>query len=60
VATALVSAAIRREETRGAHWREDFPAAREEFRGHLVSRLSADGTLESSFVPLASTPGDSW
>ena len=37
VATALVAAAQLREETRGAHWREDFPAASDHWRGHLVT-----------------------
>ena len=46
VASCLVAAALRREETRGAHWREDFPDARDEWRGHLLTRLAADGTLE--------------
>ncbi|MCU1595383.1 MAG: L-aspartate oxidase [Frankiales bacterium] len=40
VATALVAAAQRREETRGAHWREDFPLASDSWRGHLVTTLS--------------------
>lgn len=40
VATALVAAALRREETRGAHWREDFPLASEAWRGHLVTTLT--------------------
>jgi L-aspartate oxidase len=40
VATALVSAAARREETRGAHWREDHPEAQDAWRGHLVTTLS--------------------
>lgn len=40
VATALVAAALRREETRGAHWREDFPVASEAWRGHLVTTLT--------------------
>jgi L-aspartate oxidase len=39
VASALVAAATRREETRGAHWREDFPQASEAWRGHLVTTL---------------------
>jgi L-aspartate oxidase len=39
VAAALVAAALRREETRGAHWREDFPAASDAWRGHLVTTL---------------------
>jgi L-aspartate oxidase len=42
VATALVAAALRREETRGAHWREDFPESSDAWRGHLVTTL--DGT----------------
>ena len=40
VATALVAAASRREETRGAHWREDFPLASDAWRGHLVTTLA--------------------
>jgi L-aspartate oxidase len=40
VATALVAAALRREETRGAHWREDFPLASDAWRGHLVTTLN--------------------
>ena len=47
VATALVSAAARREETRGAHWREDHPDAADSWRGHLVTTLA--GTV---FEPL--------
>jgi L-aspartate oxidase len=39
VACALVSAALRREETRGAHWREDYPLASDAWRGHLVTTL---------------------
>ena len=34
-----------REETRGSHWREDFPDRDDEhWRAHLVTRL-ADGTI---------------
>ncbi len=40
VATALVVAAARREETRGAHWREDHPDASDLWHGHLVTTLS--------------------
>ena len=40
VATALVAAAARREETRGAHWREDHPEADDAWRGHLVTTLA--------------------
>ena len=40
VASALVAAAFAREETRGAHWREDFPTASDAWRGHLVTTLA--------------------
>jgi L-aspartate oxidase len=42
VASLIVTAARRREETRGSHWREDFPDASEAWRGHLVSVLAGD------------------
>ena len=48
VALALVEAALRREETRGSHWREDFPEPREEWLGHLVTVLR-DGRLVTRF-----------
>jgi len=41
VAGALVRAALTREETRGCHWREDFPAASDEWLGHVL--VSLDG-----------------
>jgi L-aspartate oxidase len=40
VATALVAAAARREETRGAHWREDHPETDPAWCGHLVTTLA--------------------
>ncbi len=40
LASALVAAAARREETRGAHWREDFPLPDDAWRGHLVTTLA--------------------
>ena len=40
VAAALVAAAARREETRGTHWREDFPEVSDAWRGHLVTTLA--------------------
>jgi L-aspartate oxidase len=54
VATALVHAARRREETRGSHWRDDFPDRDDEnWRGHLDTTMQA-GALTTEFVPLAS------
>jgi L-aspartate oxidase len=48
VATALVQAARLREETRGAHWRDDFPERDDEhWRGHLDTTMRPDGTLST-------------
>jgi L-aspartate oxidase len=49
VASALVAAATLREETRGCHWREDFPSLDDRWRGHFVSRLEPDGSLSTEY-----------
>ncbi|MDP9094818.1 MAG: L-aspartate oxidase [Actinomycetota bacterium] len=50
VASVLVHAARLREETRGSHWRDDFPATDDEqWRGHLDIRLLPDGGLHAEF-----------
>ncbi|RKS70759.1 L-aspartate oxidase [Actinomadura pelletieri DSM 43383] len=52
VASAIVAAALRREETRGSHWREDFPERCDEaWRGHLVTRLVGN-ELTTTYEPL--------
>jgi L-aspartate oxidase len=52
VATALVAAAWRREETRGCHWREDFPSASPRWRGHLLAGLDPAGRLTGTWEAL--------
>jgi L-aspartate oxidase len=52
VASALVAAAVRREETRGCHWREDFPDARSEWLGHLLAGIGPDGRIEEEWQSL--------
>jgi L-aspartate oxidase len=53
VAAALVQAALVREETRGAHWRDDHPERDDEhWRGHLDTALAPDGTLTTAFEEL--------
>lgn len=53
IATALTHVAALREETRGGHFREDFPEADPDWLGRLVSVLSPTGVLCTRFVPLA-------
>jgi L-aspartate oxidase len=52
VAAALVGAATCRRGTRGCHWRNDFPTAREEWHGHLLTRLTEAGELDLTWEHL--------
>ncbi|MEV4755731.1 L-aspartate oxidase [Micromonospora sp. NPDC049559] len=53
VASALVAAAYAREETRGCHWREDFPVARPQWLGHLVESIGSGGTVGQTWEALS-------
>ncbi|WP_433247440.1 L-aspartate oxidase [Streptosporangium sp. CA-135522] len=51
VASALVAAARNREETRGSHWREDFPERNDAWwLGHLDVTLTTEG-MTMTYVP---------
>jgi L-aspartate oxidase len=47
LAMLVAKAALWREESRGGHFRTDFPEHREEFRVHSVQRLGADITASA-------------
>ncbi|MCU0596419.1 MAG: hypothetical protein MUC98_13295, partial [Desulfobacterota bacterium] len=49
----ILEAALRREETRGAHSRTDFPNQGEKWKGSQVASLGEDHRLEWSFAPAA-------
>ncbi|GFJ90882.1 hypothetical protein Prum_045240 [Phytohabitans rumicis] len=52
VAAALVAAAYARQETRGCHWREDFPLADERWLGHLLGGIGPDGMVTEAWEHL--------
>ena len=53
IASVLVSHARAREETRGSHWREDFPDRDDQrWRVRLVTRVGDDGTLSTREAPV--------
>ncbi|MEO9324328.1 L-aspartate oxidase [Nocardioides sp. C4-1] len=62
ISTVLAEAATLREETRGSHWRDDFPD-RDDARwaGHVDTVMTADGDghcAETTFRPAAATDQD--
>ena len=63
VSRAIVAAAAAREESRGAHWREDFPHTADAAAGLAATRVTLrDGAIALEWQPVAFTrlrPGES-
>ncbi len=66
VAELVIEAALQRRESRGSHWRSDFPEANEELAGHHYvfqvtqeqsNEISLSSTLQDRRVPEDETPG---
>ncbi|MFM1787501.1 MAG: hypothetical protein RL228_1451 [Actinomycetota bacterium] len=56
VATAIALAASTREETRGSHWREDFPNADNSWLKRVLINSDATGNLKVAFEPVPQVP----
>ena len=53
LSSVLTAHALAREETRGSHWREDFPTVDDEnWRVRLVARVDPDGNVHSRREPV--------
>ena len=49
LATVIVSSALIREETRGSHWREDFPYESEAWMKRILQKMNPSGNLSHRF-----------
>jgi fumarate reductase flavoprotein subunit len=62
VAEAIVHSALRREESRGAHQRTDFPARDDRrYLAHSLASRGADGSCRVDYLPVTITrwpPGE--
>ena len=62
VAQTIIESALRREESRGAHQRTDFPKRDEEhFLAHTLIHREPDGTARIDYLPVTITrwpPGE--
>ncbi len=56
VATAISLAANIREETRGSHWREDFPSSQNSWLKRVIVKSDINGELSISFEPVPQVP----
>jgi L-aspartate oxidase len=57
IASALTESALHRQETRGSHWREDFPDRDDEHWAGHFDTLLVQGSVAISFHPSPATDG---
>ena len=53
LARVIVTSALMREETRGSHWREDFPQESDTWSKRIVEKMDKDGNLTQRFEEVA-------
>ena len=58
VARLIVESALRREESRGGHFRSDFPQTREDWHAHTVLRRGQAHQLVDTVAPAMSHAAD--
>lgn len=56
LSAVLIAAAQARQESRGGHWRSDFPDTDPEWAKRIVTTMQPDGSLVQSFAGLEDTP----
>jgi L-aspartate oxidase len=52
LATAIVRSALQRTESRGSHWRSDFPNTSDKWESRVIESVDKDGTWESKLEPV--------
>jgi succinate dehydrogenase / fumarate reductase, flavoprotein subunit len=58
VSEMITRAALERKESRGAHFRDDYPAKNEEGRGNIIVRRSDSGEMQVRREPLKEMPSE--
>ena len=52
LATAIVRSALQRTESRGSHWRSDFPNTSDKWESRVIESVDKDGKWESKLEPM--------